>query len=147
MKNDVFISHSSADRNIADMICAELENNNINCWIAHRNIEPGTDWAEAINNAIKNSTVMVAMFSKDSNNSVQVPRELNLALNNKVIIIPFKIDDTTPTGSIEYYLSDTHWLIAANGDMSTNICILKDTILPLLPHKKVPNILRPAGDL
>lgn len=147
MKNDVFISHSSSDREIADLICAELENNNIICWIAHRNIEPGTDWAEAINAAIKSSSVMVIVFSKDANDSVQVPRELNLALNNKMNIIPFKIDETVPTGSIEYYLSDTHWLMATTGEMSTNISILKDTILPLLPNKKMPNILRPAGDL
>ena len=147
MKYDVFISHASSDKKIADLVCSELESNNITCWIAHRNIEPGTDWAEAINNAIKSSSVMVIVFSKHSNNSVQVPKELNLALNNKVNIIPFKIDDTVPTGSIEYYLSDTHWLMAADGEMVTNISILKDTILPLLPNKQLPNILRPAGDL
>jgi len=147
MNIDVFISHSSADRNTANCICKELESNNLSCWIAHRDIEPGADWAESIGNAIKRCKVMVIVFSKDSNKSVQVPRELSLALNNNVTIIPFKIDDTEPTGSMEYYLSDTHWLMASAGSMDANICILRDTVLPLLPDKQIPNILRPAGDL
>ena len=134
MNIDVFISHSSKDANIANAICNTLEANNIKCWIAPRDIRPGSDWAESINNAIENSKAMVLVFSENSNNSTQVAKELNLAINNKLIVLPFKIDDSNPTGSMKYYLSDTHWLDAVNGDVSKNIDLLKNLIRDTVSH-------------
>lgn len=138
MNIDVFISHSSKDANIAKAICNTLESNGIRVWIAPRDIMPGSDWAESINNAIESSKAMVLVFSEYSNDSVQVAKELNLAVNNKLIILPFKIDETAPTGSMKYYLSDTHWLDAINGDMKDEIEKLKDVLISFLPSK--PNI-------
>ena len=89
LKKDVFISYSSKDIEWADAICKTLETESLNCWIAHRDINPGEDWAESINNAIKESSVFVLVFSQNSNQSVQVIKELTLAVNNKCIIIPF----------------------------------------------------------
>ena len=40
MAHDVFISHSSKDKPIADAICANLEGTGIRCWIAPRDIAP-----------------------------------------------------------------------------------------------------------
>lgn len=134
MNIDVFISHSSKDANIAKAICNTLESNGIRVWIAPRDIMPGSDWAESINNAIESSKAMVLVFSEYSNDSVQVAKELNLAVNNKLVILPFKIDKTDPTGSMKYYLSDTHWLDAINGDMKDEIEKLKDILISVLPQ-------------
>lgn len=135
MNIDVFISHSSKDAKIANAICNTLEANNIRCWLAPRDIRPGSDWAESINNAIESSKSLVLVFSENSNNSTQVAKELNLAINNKLIVLPFKIDDSTPTGSMKYYLSDTHWLDAINGDIKDEIENLKDVLISVLPKK------------
>ena len=35
-KYDVFISHSSINKNVADAICANFEQHKIKCWYAHR---------------------------------------------------------------------------------------------------------------
>lgn len=134
MNIDVFISHSSEDAEIANEICDSLEANNIKCWLAPRDILPGSDWAEAINNAIENSKAMVLVFSKNSNTSTQVAKELSLAINNKLVVLPFKIDASTPMGSMKYYLSDTHWLDTINGDMKDKIKNLTDVLIPVLPH-------------
>lgn len=147
MYADIFISYSFKDEKIANKICNFLESNNLKCWIAPRDIKPGNDWAESICSAVKKCAVMVVIFSKNSNSSLHVPKELNLALNNNLSVIPFRIDDTTPTGSLEYYLSATHWINAVNCDLTTKIYILKDTIFRMLPDKNSLNILRPAGDL
>jgi hypothetical protein len=40
----VFISHSSRDKQAADAVCAALEAQLFQCWIAPRNITPGADW-------------------------------------------------------------------------------------------------------
>lgn len=135
MNIDVFISHSSKDRKIANVICNTLEANNIKCWLAPRDIRPGSDWAETINSAIENSKIMVLVFSENANNSIQVAKELNLAINNKLMVVPFKVDASTPTGSMKYYLSDTQWLDAVNGDIKEEIERLKDALIYVLPQE------------
>lgn len=67
MAHDVFISYSFEDKATADAICATLENNNIRCWIAPRDIIPGTDWGASIIDAINESNVMVLVFSQNAN--------------------------------------------------------------------------------
>ena len=114
MTHDIFISYSSQDKPIADGICANLEAAGIRCWIAPRDIAPGEDWPAAIATAISQSRVMVLVFSAHSNKSEEVSRELYLAANNRVIIIPFKIEDVKPEAGKQYYLGRTHWLDAMN---------------------------------
>ena len=53
MGHDVFISHATEDRTVANAVCDALERHEINCWIAPRNILPGTDYATAIVSAIR----------------------------------------------------------------------------------------------
>ena len=114
MAHDVFISYSHKDKPIADGICANLENAGVRCWIAPRDIAPGQDWPTAISNAIAASRIMVLVFSANSNSSNDVGRELILAANNNLIIIPFKLDNITPEPGKQYYLARTHWLDAMN---------------------------------
>jgi hypothetical protein len=48
MAHDVFISHSTEDKAVADAVCAILEKNGVRCWIAPRDILPGADWSASI---------------------------------------------------------------------------------------------------
>jgi|WetSurMetagenome_2_1015567.scaffolds.fasta_scaffold110017_1 hypothetical protein len=114
MAHDVFISYSHKNKPIADAICAALEQASVRCWIAPRDIAPGLDWPTAISTAIAESRLMVLVFSVDSNASKDVSRELYLAANSNLIIIPFKIDATDPEPGKQYYLARTHWLDAMN---------------------------------
>jgi hypothetical protein len=61
MSHDVFISHSSADKRAADAACALLEARGIKCWIAPRDIRPGSDWGESIINQYKLSVTTAAI--------------------------------------------------------------------------------------
>ena len=49
---DVFISHSSKDKEIAELICNTLEARGIKCRIAPGDIQGGDDWSAAITDAI-----------------------------------------------------------------------------------------------
>src|SRR5438093_3684478 len=91
MAHEVFISHSSQDKTIADAVCAALENNAIRCWIAPRDVQPGRTFAGEINRAIQRSKVMVLIFSTHSNRSEQVLREVQLASNSHLYIVQFRI--------------------------------------------------------
>ena len=97
MERDVFISYSHKDKAVADAICAKLEEDGIRCWYAPRDIVPGADWAASIVEAIKSVKVMILIFTDYSNSSQQVLREVNTAVANGVVIVPFKLTETLPS--------------------------------------------------
>ena len=89
------------------------------CWIAPRNIIPGSDWAASINTAITASRIFLLIYRANNASSSQVRREVGLASSrSNVFIIPFGVDDTPLHGSLEYYLNTSHWINAdfANKD-------------------------------
>jgi hypothetical protein len=133
MAHDVFISYSSKDKPIADAVCANIEAEGIRCWIAPRDIAPGDDWPTAVTTAITKSRVMVLIFSSNSNSSDDVGRELMLAANSKLVIIPFKIENIEPEPGKQYYLARTHWLDAMNPPTQEQITILVRRVASILP--------------
>jgi FKBP-type peptidyl-prolyl cis-trans isomerase FklB len=112
MAHDVFISHSSKDKIIADAVCAMLEQNRIRCWIAPRDITPGKEWGEAIIDAISGSRVMILIFSANANGSPQIRREVERAVNKEVVVVPLRIENVVPTKALEYFIGSVHWLDA-----------------------------------
>ena len=112
MAYDVFISHSSKDKRIADATCASLEQAGIRCWVAPRDILPGATWGKSIVDAIHASRVMVLVFSANANNSPQIEREVERAVSKGVPVIPFRVEDVKPSGALEYFLGTPHWLDA-----------------------------------
>lgn len=108
----VFISYSSANKGIADATCHILEECGIPCWIAPRNIIPGKTWAGNIVQAIRDCSLMVLIYSEDSNSSSQVANEVDKAFSHGKIIIPFMVDSTPMNDDFDYYLSRKHWLVA-----------------------------------
>jgi len=129
MAHDVFVSYSSKDKQIADALVAGLENRGIRCWFAPRDIAPGSSWGEAIINAIEGCKIMVIILSGHSNRSRQVLREVERAVANNVIIIPFRIENIDPTGAMAYFLSTEHWLDAITRPLDKHIQKLINTIL------------------
>ncbi|MDT3699325.1 MAG: toll/interleukin-1 receptor domain-containing protein [Thermincola sp.] len=121
MAHDVFISHSSKDKNTADAICSILELNKIRCWIAPRDVTPGKKYATCIIEAIKQSKVLVVVFSSNSNSSDPVSSELESAMRYGVVIIPFRIENTIPTEEMEFYLASRHWLDAITPPLEKHI--------------------------
>jgi hypothetical protein len=112
MSHDVFISHSSSDKRAADAACAVLEARGIKCWIAPRDIRPGSDWGESIITAIEQTRVMLLLLSKQANSSPQIRREVERAVNRSIIIIPVRLEDVMPARSLEFFLSTSHWMDA-----------------------------------
>ena len=111
-KFDVFISFSTADRKTVEGICGYLERYGYRCFVSYRDIPPGTIWSSNIPPAIKDSSLMVAVFSKDFNVSKETSRELDIASKNNIPILTFKVSDTVMSDSKEYYLSILNWIDA-----------------------------------
>ena len=53
--HDVFISYSSADKAAADGVCHGLEARGVRCWMAPRDVIPGSDWQTALLDAISHA--------------------------------------------------------------------------------------------
>src|SRR4051812_34824351 len=132
MAHDVFISHSSSNRTIANAVCAALESAGIRCWIAPRDVLPGRSYSGEITRAIQQSRAFVLIFSEHSNNSEQVLREVQLAANSRLHIVQFRIDAVTPSDDLEYYLSGPHWLDAAPPPLEGHLDQLKTSMQALL---------------
>ena len=128
MTHDVFISYASQDKQTADAVCATLETNAIRCWIAPRDVVPGKAWAESITEAMTESRVMVLVFSAKANQSERISREVNLAANYSVVIIPFRIEDVKPSKALEYFISPSHWLDALTPTLEDNLLKLTETV-------------------
>lgn len=132
MAHDVFISHSSIDKPIADAACAMLEAHGIRCWIAPRDILPGMGWGEAIIDGINESKVMVLVFSSNANKSAQITNEVERAVHKGLPIIPFRVEDITPSKSLEFFISTPHWLDALSPPLEQHLGRLAETIKLLI---------------
>lgn len=132
MAHDVFINYSSKDKAVADAVCAALESRVIRCWIAPRDVAPGADWDEANARAIAESRVMVLVFSSRANESQQVRRKVNLAIESEIPVAPFRIEDVKPSGPLKNRLAATHWLDALTPPLEAHIARLADNLTRLL---------------
>ena len=144
MAHDVFISYSERDKTVADAMCATLEGRKIRCWIAPRDVGPGT-WAGALIDAIRESRVFVLIFSDGSNRSPQVLREVAEAVSSGIPIIPFRIEDVQLSKDMQYYIKTIHWLDAFTPPLERHLkklvgwiealLAVEDERLPLVPHE------------
>ncbi len=136
INHDIIISYSTQDKPIADAVCAGLEARGIRCWIAPRDILPGVNYQEGIIDAINSSKIMVLIFSSHANESPHVTREATIAMSKKVIIIPFRIDDSPLSKTMEFIISVPHWLDAVTPPLENHIRELGDTIMILLENER-----------
>lgn len=112
MKYDVFISYSSKDQKVAEGICGFLGSNGYRCFVAYRDIARGVVWAGAIADAIDESRTMVVVFSSAFNLSTQTDREIELASENNIPILTYRITEDKFTGAKKYYLKNLNWIDA-----------------------------------
>lgn len=121
MGGHVFISYSSKDRAVGNAVCALLEARGHRCWIAPRDILPGKEWGESIVEGIRDAGFFVLIFSHNANSSPQILREVERAVHHGLPIIPFRIEDIAPEGSLEYFMSVPHWFDALTPPVEAHI--------------------------
>lgn len=133
MEKRIFISHSSKDAETASIICEALEKNDMKCWIAPRDIPYGKEWAGEISKAITNSSAFLFLSSGHSNSSSQVSREIQLAIENQVPIIPIRLDGTEYSDTNKYYLATIHCMFQYD---AAKIAKLASDISEAIPKPK-----------
>jgi TIR domain-containing protein len=141
LAHDVFISHSSSDKAIADAVCARLEARGIRCWIAPRDVQPGRPYGEAIIDGIHNCRIMVLLLSSSANNSIHIAKEVERAVSHGATVIPLRIEAVMPGKSLDYFIGSVHWLDALTPPLEHHLDALADTILKILPLQKEPIVV------
>jgi TIR domain len=107
----LFVSHVSADRAAALEIVAGLEQRGIRCWIAPRDVRPGSHFDDEIADALDACRAMLLVFSKKCNENEYIRREVTVAGKNRKDIIPVRIEkDAQPLRGLLVRLCDLHWI-------------------------------------
>jgi serine/threonine protein kinase/tetratricopeptide (TPR) repeat protein len=104
-----FISYSSADRPIADAACESLETSGIRCWMAPRNVDPGVPFAGQIIQGLRESKVVILLFSQHANQSANVLREIEFATNQRLPVLSVRLDRTVMSDDFAYFLRVVQW--------------------------------------
>lgn len=127
MTHDVFISHSSHDRDVADAACIALEQRGVRCWIAPRDLCPGRDYGEAIAEAITGARVFLLIFSAATDG-----REAGQAAAAGLPIVALRVADLPPGPRLENALASAQWVDALTPPIAPHLDYLGDTVAALL---------------
>ena len=141
---DVFISYSSQNMDAAQEVCSILEHSSVACWMAPRDILPGTHWAASITQAIRNARVLALMFSTSANDSVQVLREVDLAVECRVPILTIMLEQFRISDAFSYYLSVSQ-RFPSNGDVRADHQRLANVVQNILHINDSGNVVPPAN--
>ncbi len=136
--HDVFVSYASHDAVLAQKVCSALEGAGYRCWIAPRDVVPGTLYAEGIVGALDESRVVVLVLSKDAVSSAHVGKELERATSKRHPIIALKIDTAPLTPAFEYFLNESQWIDASGGGTDGGIAKLVEAVRRHLEPVSIP---------
>ena len=144
----VFISYSSREKEQALQLKGVLIANGFDCWMAPESIPAGSNYAEQIPKAISSCDAFVLLLSKHSQDSIYVPKEMNLALDRGKPIFPFHIDGSDMKEQFYFFLTNVQRIDAmgrtseACEELVRNLCLVSNP--PMDPPD--PIITRPIND-
>ena len=110
MTANIFISFAAQDRKVANTLCQALESRGFKCWISSRDILPGENFQIAIVRAIRKAKLMLLVFTANSNNSEEMNKELALASQQKLTVVPLRIEDVAPNDAFAYEFATRQWI-------------------------------------
>lgn len=103
---DVFISYKAEEIEEANWVKSVLESNGISCWMAPSCIPGGSSYAVEIPQAIRQAKVFVLILSSKAQSSQWVSREVDLAINEGKIVLPFMLENCALKDDFNFYLTN-----------------------------------------
>jgi len=94
----VFLSHSDKDKKIAAELKSKLSQHGLSVFLAHEDIDGGSDWVSKLYEEIQNSKIFIMLLTKNYHTSKYTDQETGIAINCKKTILPICIDETRPYG-------------------------------------------------
>ena len=113
MAYDVFISHCTKDKPYADAVCARFGMQAESAaGLRHGTFYPGS---RGLKRSLTRWRIAAfsCLFLPPTPTAPNKPsKKWICAVNHNKTIIPFRLEDIKPTGSMEYFLGNLHWLDA-----------------------------------
>ena len=94
----IFLSHSDKDKKIASELKSKLSKHGLSVFLAHEDIDGGSDWVSQLYGEIQNSKIFIMLLTKNYHPSYFTDQETGVAINCKKTILPICIDETRPYG-------------------------------------------------
>jgi formylglycine-generating enzyme required for sulfatase activity len=117
-------------------MCDYLEEKGVRCWIAPRDIPGGVKYGKSIIKGVKTCKIMVVLFNNNANDSEGVETEVERAFHYKLTLIPFKLDETIPSDSLEFSFGSFQWLDASKGNPEDHFDLLYQNCVRVLGKKE-----------
>lgn len=109
---NVFVSHSSKDYSFVSLLVSLLEYHYIDTWCSPSDIEPGTHFPRKIEQALKDTNVLIVVVTKNAATSKWVAQEITIFQTQKpdALVVPLLFDpidlDTIVPGLSSYQAID-----------------------------------------
>jgi WD40 repeat protein len=145
MNYDVFICHSSKDKTTANTICGWFEENGVTCWIAPRNVQPGSIYAEEIMDGIESSLSVLLILTENSNESQHVRNEIEQGMKREKVIFTVLLENIKPSKALDYYTSTSQWVEAWTPPLKEKIIELSG-IIKALRGRNIKKHVSPVPD-
>lgn len=105
---EVFISFADEDRALAERFDGALRESGVPCWICTRDLWAGSQYPAQIARAINRSRVILVVISKHANRSKWVSREVEVADQAGLSMVPVLSDGCEPGDGLKMFFAGTH---------------------------------------
>jgi len=109
--NRIFVSHSSLDKEFANLVAARLRETDMEPWVDSENILVGDDILDSLGSGLKTMDLFVLIVSAASLSSSWVEREVKFAIweeiKKEALVLPFIVDHTA-IEELPWYLTKVH---------------------------------------
>jgi hypothetical protein len=78
--------------------------------MADRDIGPGENFQVSIVHAIRLAKAMILVFSANAANSDEIKKEVVLAGQSRLVVIPVRVEDVTPDEAFAYEMATRQWI-------------------------------------
>jgi len=119
-----FISYARDDRNHVGILAKELEDKGFDVWLDVSNIKPGEEWTKILENAIKNAGAFLVILTPAAANSQFVRNEIIMAQDEKLPIIPVKMEEC----DIPIQIRALQYVLYDKSDMAATVNLISETL-------------------
>ncbi|HEV3342688.1 MAG TPA: toll/interleukin-1 receptor domain-containing protein [Pirellulales bacterium] len=130
----VFISHASSDRDLADRLSRKLREVGVEVWDPS-SILPGDNWALETGNALAASEIMVVLYSKNSWQTATLSQDVQYALTQgnyrgRVIPVFFGLSTVEAGKDVPWILLRLNpiWLEGESSDLAPVVARVQSDI-------------------
>jgi|GEM_PF-4219257 len=130
MSKRVFISYASVDRHWVNQLAEALQQAGWDAWIDHEAISGGAEWRTSIVRGLKTADVVLFVLSPASAASKNVVKELSLAEEFGLRLVPVVKEPTQEGSDMKYQLAGLQRIPFHDRPFDHSLARLLDALMP-----------------